>query len=47
VLESEGFRIFTLGADVLALGEYFKGRIAEFEAAAGRAGRRRAAAVYD
>lgn len=46
-LEAEGFRIFTLGADVLALGEYFRARIADFEAAAGRPGRRRAAGVYD
>jgi 4-hydroxy-2-oxoheptanedioate aldolase len=32
VLEAEGFRIFTLGADVLGLGEYFKARLAAFDA---------------
>ncbi len=38
-LEAEGFRIFTVGADVLALGEYFRARIAEFNAAPRRARR--------
>jgi 4-hydroxy-2-oxoheptanedioate aldolase len=47
VLEAEGFRIFTLGADVLALSEYFRARLADFEAAARRPGRRRASGVYD
>jgi 4-hydroxy-2-oxoheptanedioate aldolase len=32
VLEAEGFRIFTLGADVLGLGEYFKAKLAAFDA---------------
>jgi 4-hydroxy-2-oxoheptanedioate aldolase len=31
-LESEGFRIFNLGADVLGLGEYFNRKVAEFQA---------------
>lgn len=31
VLESEGFRIFNLGADVLGLGDYFKAKLEEFE----------------
>jgi 4-hydroxy-2-oxoheptanedioate aldolase len=30
VLEEEGFRIFTLGADVLGLGEYFKAKMDAF-----------------
>jgi 4-hydroxy-2-oxoheptanedioate aldolase len=29
-LLAEGFRIFNLGADVLALGDYFNGRVADF-----------------
>lgn len=29
-LLAEGYRIFNLGADVLALGEYFNGRVADF-----------------
>jgi 4-hydroxy-2-oxoheptanedioate aldolase len=31
VLEEEGYRVFTLGADVLGLGEYFKAKLAAFE----------------
>jgi 4-hydroxy-2-oxoheptanedioate aldolase len=31
VLLSEGYQIFTLGADVLGLGDYFKARLAGFE----------------
>ena len=30
VLEEEGYRVFTLGADVLGLGEYFKAKLAAF-----------------
>ena len=30
-LEEEGYRVFNLGADVIALGEYFKARVAAFE----------------
>jgi 4-hydroxy-2-oxoheptanedioate aldolase len=30
VLEDEGYQIFNLGADVLGLAEYFKGKVAEF-----------------
>ncbi len=33
VLEEEGYGVFTLGADVLGLGEYFNGKIAAFAAA--------------
>lgn len=33
VLEEEGYGAFTLGADVLGLGEYFRDRIAAFEGA--------------
>lgn len=32
-LEKEGYRIITLGADVLGLGDYFRARIAAFEGA--------------
>jgi 4-hydroxy-2-oxoheptanedioate aldolase len=32
VLEAEGCRVFTLGADVLGLGEYFKARLIAFDA---------------
>ena len=31
VLEEEGYRVFTLGADVLGLGEYFKAKLAAFQ----------------
>ena len=31
VLEAEGYRVFTLGADVLGLGEYFKAKLTAFE----------------
>ena len=31
VLEAEGYRIFTLGADVVGLGEYFKAKLTTFE----------------
>ncbi len=32
VLEAEGYQVFTLGADVLGLGEYFKAQLKAFEA---------------
>ncbi len=32
VLEAEGYHVFTLGADVLGLGEYFKTQLKGFEA---------------
>ncbi len=32
VLEAEGYHVFTLGADVLGLGEYFKTQLKAFEA---------------
>ena len=32
-LESEGYGVFTLGADVLGLGQYFRNQIAAFEGA--------------
>ncbi|HOX57147.1 MAG TPA: aldolase/citrate lyase family protein [Candidatus Paceibacterota bacterium] len=32
VLEAEGYRVFTLGADVLGLGDYFKAKLKAFEA---------------
>jgi len=32
VLEAEGYHVFTLGADVLGLGEYFKAQLKGFEA---------------
>jgi 4-hydroxy-2-oxoheptanedioate aldolase len=32
VLESEGYRVFTLGADVLGLNDYFKAKLTAFEA---------------
>jgi len=31
-LEAEGYGVFTLGADVLGLGEYFKAQLASFNA---------------
>lgn len=31
VLEAEGFQVFTLGADVLGLGDYFKARLKSFQ----------------
>jgi 4-hydroxy-2-oxoheptanedioate aldolase len=34
VLEAEGYSVFTLGADVLGLGAYFKAQMAAFDAAA-------------
>jgi 4-hydroxy-2-oxoheptanedioate aldolase len=43
-LEAEGVSIFTLGADVIGIGEYFKQRIAEFHKAAPAA---KTGAVYD
>ena len=33
-LEAEGYGVFTLGADVLGLGQYFKAQLAAFEGAA-------------
>jgi 4-hydroxy-2-oxoheptanedioate aldolase len=33
-LEAEGYSVFTLGADVLGLGDYFKARLAAFDGAA-------------
>jgi 4-hydroxy-2-oxoheptanedioate aldolase len=33
-LETEGYGVFTLGADVLGLGQYFKAQLATFEGAA-------------
>ncbi len=33
-LEAEGYGVFTLGADVLGLGEYFKAKLAAFEGTA-------------
>jgi len=30
VLESEGYRVFNLGADVLGMGNYFCAKVAEF-----------------
>ena len=33
-LEAEGYGVFTLGADVLGLGEYFRAKLAAFEQAA-------------
>jgi 4-hydroxy-2-oxoheptanedioate aldolase len=32
VLEAEGYRVFTLGADVLGLNDYFKSKLTAFEA---------------
>jgi len=32
VLEAEGCRVFTLGADVLGLGDYFKAKLLAFDA---------------
>jgi 4-hydroxy-2-oxoheptanedioate aldolase len=34
VLESEGYGVFTLGADVLGLGEYFKAQLTTFQGSA-------------
>ena len=31
VLEEEGYQVFSLGADVLGLGQYFKERLAAFQ----------------
>jgi 4-hydroxy-2-oxoheptanedioate aldolase len=33
VLEAEGYRVFTLGADVLGLGDYFRTQMAAFDSA--------------
>jgi len=30
-LEAEGYQVFTLGADVLGLGDYFKTKLEAFE----------------
>jgi methanogenic corrinoid protein MtbC1 len=30
VLESEGYNVFNLGADVLGIGDYFRAKVAEF-----------------